>query len=66
MYRQKAKLLDQLQYCEDRRIPIAVILGSSEIEKGVVKIRDVATREEEEVSNLSNSVNYSVKLSVFP
>ncbi|KAK6619657.1 Histidine--tRNA ligase, cytoplasmic [Polyplax serrata] len=48
-YKQKAKLLDQLQYCEERKIPLAIILGSSEIEKGVVKIRDVATREETDV-----------------
>ncbi|EEB20453.1 histidyl-tRNA synthetase, putative [Pediculus humanus corporis] len=49
-YRQKIKLLDQLQYCEERKIPLAVILGGSEIERGVVKIRNVVTREETEVS----------------
>ncbi|KAL0269022.1 UNVERIFIED_CONTAM: hypothetical protein PYX00_010766 [Menopon gallinae] len=49
MYKQKAKLLQQLQYCEERQIPIAVILGSSEISKGVVKIRNIVTREEQEV-----------------
>lgn len=48
-YKQKAKLLDQLQYCEERKIPLAIILGASEIEKGVVKVRDVVTREESEV-----------------
>ena len=42
-------MLDQLQYCEEHGIPLAVILGSSEIEKGVVKLRVVDSREEEEV-----------------
>lgn len=40
------KMLDQLQYCEKNQIEICVIIGSSEIEAGIVKIRDVSTREE--------------------
>ena len=40
------KLLKQLQYCEDHGIPLAIIIGQSELDKGVVKIRNVATREE--------------------
>lgn len=43
------KLLDQLQYCESTGIPLAIILGDSELERGVVKLRSVATREEREV-----------------
>ena len=42
-------MLNQLQYCEESGIPLAVVLGTSEIEAGVVKIRDIATREEVEV-----------------
>ena len=43
-------MLNQLQYCEDNGIPLAVIIGESELEKGVVKLREISTREETEVS----------------
>lgn len=45
-YKCNPKALDQFQYCENNGIPIAIIIGQSEIEKGVVKLRNVATREE--------------------
>ncbi|PVD34974.1 hypothetical protein C0Q70_06255 [Pomacea canaliculata] len=48
-YKCNPKALDQFQYCENNGIPIAIIIGQSEIEKGVVKLRNVATREEREV-----------------
>ena len=38
--------LKQLQECEKYKIPVAVILGKQEIEKGIVKIRNVETRAE--------------------
>jgi len=40
------KMLDQLQYCEKNQIELCVIIGGSELEAGIVKIRHVATREE--------------------
>lgn len=40
------KLLDQLQYCEKNQVELCVIIGSSEVQNGTVKIRDVKTREE--------------------
>ena len=40
------KLLDQLQYCEKNQVEVCVIIGSSEVQNGTVKIRDVKTREE--------------------
>lgn len=43
------KLLQQLHYCEEHRIPYAVIIGEGELERGVVKIRDIETRNETEV-----------------
>lgn len=49
-YKRNPKLLQQLQYCEDTGIPLAIILGESELQRGVVKLRDVASREEKEVS----------------
>ncbi|XP_077518207.1 histidine--tRNA ligase isoform X1 [Amblyomma americanum] len=48
-YKLNPKLLAQLQYCEERSIPLAVIIGESELQKGVVKLRKVVTREEFEV-----------------
>ncbi len=45
-YKANPKLLTQLQYCEERAIPIALVLGESEIAAGVVKLRDVKTRAE--------------------
>ncbi|CAF3677480.1 unnamed protein product [Rotaria sordida] len=43
------RLLDQLQYCEKNQIELCVIIGSAELEAGIVKIRDVETREEFEI-----------------
>lgn len=53
-YKLNPKLLDQLQYCEARGIPWAVIIGEAELQKGVVKLRNIETREELEIpqSNL--------------
>lgn len=39
-------MLDQLQYCEKNQVELCVIIGSSELEAGTVKIRIVDTREE--------------------
>ena len=43
------KMLNQLQYCEENGIPFAVIIGESELQKGVVKLRNIETREETEI-----------------
>jgi histidyl-tRNA synthetase len=48
-YKKNPKMLTQLQYCEENRIPLVVILGTGELEKGVVKLRVVDSREEIEV-----------------
>ncbi|CAF2810340.1 unnamed protein product [Rotaria sp. Silwood2] len=45
-YKYNPKLLDQLQYCEKNQIELCVIIGSSELEGGTIKIRDVITRNE--------------------
>ena len=42
-------MLNQLQYCEDNGIPYAVVVGESELQKGVLKLRNIETREEIEV-----------------
>ncbi|XP_026466839.1 histidine--tRNA ligase, cytoplasmic-like isoform X2 [Ctenocephalides felis] len=48
-YKNNPKLLVQLQHCEENKIPLAIILGESEIKSGIVKLRNVNTREELEV-----------------
>lgn len=49
-YKMNPKLLVQLQYCEEHQIPLVLILGDSELERGVIKLRNVQTREEVEVT----------------
>ncbi|XP_036319026.1 histidine--tRNA ligase, cytoplasmic isoform X1 [Rhagoletis pomonella] len=48
-YKLNPKLLAQLQYCEENQIPLAVVFGDSELTKGIVKLREVNTRKEEDV-----------------
>jgi hypothetical protein len=43
------KLLTQFQYCEDNMIPLAAVIGQSELEEGVVTLRDMKTRAEAKV-----------------
>lgn len=48
-YKLNPKLLVQLQHCEEHGIPFALVLGDSELARGVVKLREVITRNEEEI-----------------
>ncbi|GAV07018.1 hypothetical protein RvY_16912-2 [Ramazzottius varieornatus] len=48
-YKLSPKLLQQLQYCEEYGIPLAIVLGESELQNNVVKLRDVQSRNEEVV-----------------
>ncbi|XP_013387295.1 histidine--tRNA ligase, cytoplasmic isoform X2 [Lingula anatina] len=43
------KPLTQFQYCEDMQIPLAIIIGESELQNNVVTMRNVSSREEKEV-----------------
>lgn len=52
-YKANPKLLTQLQYCEDRLIPLALIVGERELQEGVVKLRNVKTRAEQVSSQFS-------------
>ncbi|KAE8614218.1 hypothetical protein XENTR_v10008044 [Xenopus tropicalis] len=49
-YKENPKFLSQLHYCEERGIPLVVIVGEQELQAGVVKLRIVTTREEVSVS----------------
>lgn len=57
-YKKNAKLLIQLQHCEENGIPLAIIIGENELAKGEVTLRVVSTREETRVmrSNLVNEI----------
>lgn len=57
-YKLNPKLLVQLQHCEEHGIPFALVLGDGELERGVVKLRHVSTRKEDEVSleNLADEI----------
>ncbi|KAG8579310.1 hypothetical protein GDO81_010804 [Engystomops pustulosus] len=46
LHKKNPKLLSQLQYCEKTGIPLVAIIGEQELRDGVVKLRDVTTREE--------------------
>ena len=52
-YKANPKLLVQLQTCEEQGIPWAIVIGQSELEKGIVKLRNVTSREEIEVDRAS-------------
>ncbi|KAG7154442.1 Histidine--tRNA ligase, cytoplasmic-like [Homarus americanus] len=45
-YKNNPKILNQLQYAEDNAIPLVVLIGESEVQEGVVKLRETATRAE--------------------
>ncbi|OCT88374.1 histidine--tRNA ligase, cytoplasmic [Xenopus laevis] len=49
-YKENSKFLSQLNYCEERGIPLVAIIGEQELQAGVVKLRNVATREEMDIS----------------
>lgn len=45
-YKKDPKFLNQIQYCEQNSIPLIIIVGGEEKEKGGVKIRDVDSQTE--------------------
>ena len=42
--KRKVKPLDQFNYCEKNSIPVAIVLGPGELEKGIVKVRRISDR----------------------
>jgi len=49
-YKKNPKMLNQLQYCEAETIPYAIIVGESELQQGIVKLRKIDTREEVDIA----------------
>lgn len=62
-YKHNPKLLAQLQHCEENSIPYAIILGDSELQRGVVKLRQVTSRTEEEIpiDKLAEEISIRIK-----
>jgi len=50
IYYEPAKLEKQFKYAESKAIPYAVIIGQDERARGVVKLKNLATREQEELT----------------
>lgn len=46
MYKENPKFLDQMNHCEKNFIPFALILGGDELKQGIVKIKEVANRDD--------------------
>lgn len=63
-YKLNPRLLSQIQYCEERSIPLIVIVGENELKEGIVKIREVKTRKETSVerTNLIESLKLRLKI----
>ncbi|XP_074620769.1 histidine--tRNA ligase, cytoplasmic-like isoform X1 [Acropora palmata] len=49
LYKKNPKMLNQFQFCEENGIPFCLVIGESELQQGVVTLRDMASREEEQV-----------------
>ncbi|KAM8721369.1 hypothetical protein ACLKA7_007269 [Drosophila subpalustris] len=62
-YKLNPKLLAQLQHCEEHQIPLAIVLGDAELAQGVVKLREVTTRQESTVplAELPNEIRNRLK-----
>jgi len=49
LYHEKAKFDKQFKYAEKKNIPYIIILGSEELERGVVKIKNLSTGAQDEL-----------------
>ena len=51
-YKGAPKLLQQFKHCEDRNIPFCVIIGRNEVDNGIVKLRDLNLRKEDDIERV--------------
>ena len=58
-YKPKPKIKQQLAYADDKQIPLAIIVGSDEIQKGVLQLKNLVTKEQREIDR--NSLVEEVK-----
>lgn len=63
-YKKSPKLLDQLQHCEEKGIPLVIIIGAKELARGEVTLREVGTRAERSVprANLVEEIKKSLQV----
>ncbi|XP_044589082.1 histidine--tRNA ligase isoform X2 [Cotesia glomerata] len=63
-YKKSPKLLDQLQNCEEKGIPLVIIIGAKELARGEVTLREVGTRAERSVprANLVEEIKKSLQV----
>lgn len=56
--KQNPRILHQFQYCEKHEIPFAIVIGDSELQRNVIKLRKTSTREECEIpmENLEDEI----------
>jgi len=52
-YKKNPKFLNQMNYCEENKVKIAVLIGESELENNIVKLKNISTRTEREVPRSS-------------
>ncbi|ORY04836.1 histidyl-tRNA synthetase [Basidiobolus meristosporus CBS 931.73] len=55
MYKAKPKLQAQFSVCDRDRIPWAVIIGKDELEQGIVKIKDMSAKQQENAGGVTIS-----------
>lgn len=62
-HKKNPKILHQIQYCEKHQIPIAIIIGDSELQKNIVKLRVISTREEVDIpiSNMEDEIRKRIE-----
>lgn len=57
------KILQQINYCEDRNIPYCVIIGRNEVDNGIVKLKNIGERSEQEFDRVKIIEELKSKLS---
>ena len=45
-YKKNPKMLTQFQFCEENGVPFCVVIGDSELQKGVVTLKNMTSRQE--------------------
>ncbi len=62
-YHANWNFLRQMEVCNKRSIPWAVVIGKTELDNGVVRLRHVASREEMEVerANLVQTLQEKIR-----
>lgn len=61
-YKNNPRFLLQIQHCEKYKIPIGIIIGPSELERNVVKLRIISTRDEIDIpiDNLEHEIKKKI------